>query len=103
VELAATGQVGRFVVGMAVTLAPHEQQPKGIDLIEGEVVAGHDAHPGTRGSAAGDPFVHELEAGLGHEGGDDADVCRGREEGPEVLAQGAVLTARRERSLALSR
>jgi hypothetical protein len=90
-ELAAMGQVGCFVTGMAVALAPHEEQPEGVDLIEGEVVAGHDAELGSGAQGLVDPSVQELEAGLGHEGGDDGDLRRGREEGTEVLAQGVVL------------
>jgi hypothetical protein len=100
-ELAARGQVGCFVTGVGVALAPHEEQAEGVDLIEGEVVAGHDAELGPGAQRSGDPLVQELEAGLGHERGDDGDLRRGREEGPEVLAQGVVLAARREGRLAV--
>jgi hypothetical protein len=85
---------------MAVALAPHEQQPQGIDLVEGDVVAGHDAELGSRAQRSGDPLVQQLEAGLGDEGGDDGDVRRGREDGPEVLAQRVVVAAGREWRLA---
>jgi hypothetical protein len=77
-ELAAMGWIGCFVTGVAVALAPHGEQPEGVDLIEGEVFAGHDAELGSSAQRSGDPLLQELEAGLGHEGGDDGDVRRGR-------------------------
>lgn len=99
-ELAAMAEVGCFVTGVGVALAPHEEQAEGVDLIEGEVVAGHDAELGSGAQGLCDPLLQELEAGLGHEGGDDGDLRRGREEGPEVLAQGVVLAAGCERGVA---
>jgi hypothetical protein len=64
---------------MAVARAPHEEQAEGIDLIEGEVVAGDDAELGSSAQRVLDPFFQGLEAGRGDEGGDDVDLVRGRE------------------------
>ena len=83
-----------MATGMGVALAPHEEKAEGIDVIEGEVIAGDDAELGSSAQRLGDSFSQELEARLGDEGGDDVDRVRGREETPVVI------TSRCERRLA---
>jgi hypothetical protein len=89
--------VDRLCLVAHVELAPAEQAPERIDVIEGEGVAGHDAQVGARAQRRHHPRFNAIEPGPCHEGSHDCDLGRGLEQWPQVLVEGVVLASHRER------
>jgi hypothetical protein len=87
-----------FLVDLELT--PAQQLAQGIDLIEAEVVARHDAHARSCPQCSKDAGLQQVEARLRHERGDDGDVGCVCKQWPELRSQRVTVAAGREGLLA---